>query len=234
VGGWLLVTGLVFSYMAGIIHPYYTVALAPALAALVGIGAVTAWRARRRLLVRAALAASVLATTAWADVLLNRSAGWLPWLRVVIVACGVAAAAVIIAEHWLGGPARMVLGSVPRSRWSPGWPGRSPTAWTPRRRRTPVRSPRLARPPPVRSAGRAAVLAARQASAAPALDRRAGPAALRASYQAPATAPGPAPAPGRAPARAPARPGGCPAARTGPGPARGQAAWRAVHRSPAP
>ena len=35
-GGWLLVTGLVFSFMAGIIHPYYTVALAPAVAALVG------------------------------------------------------------------------------------------------------------------------------------------------------------------------------------------------------
>ena len=37
-GGWLLVTGLVFSYMAGIIHPYYTVAIAPAVAALVGLG----------------------------------------------------------------------------------------------------------------------------------------------------------------------------------------------------
>ena len=39
-GGWLLVTGGVFSFMAGIIHPYYTVALAPAIGALVGIGAV--------------------------------------------------------------------------------------------------------------------------------------------------------------------------------------------------
>jgi 4-amino-4-deoxy-L-arabinose transferase-like glycosyltransferase len=39
-GGWLLVTGGVFSYMAGIIHPYYTIALAPAIAALAGIGAV--------------------------------------------------------------------------------------------------------------------------------------------------------------------------------------------------
>ena len=38
-GGWLLVTGLVFSFMAGIFHAYYTVALAPAIAALVGIGA---------------------------------------------------------------------------------------------------------------------------------------------------------------------------------------------------
>jgi hypothetical protein len=111
-GGWLLVTGLVFSYMAGIIHPYYTVALTPAIAALVGIGAVTAWRARRGLLVRAGLAASVLVTVAWADVLLDRTPDWLPWLRVVIVACGVAAAAVIIAEHWLGGPGRVVLGSV--------------------------------------------------------------------------------------------------------------------------
>ena len=29
-GGSLLVTGLVFSYMKGTIHPYYTIALAPA------------------------------------------------------------------------------------------------------------------------------------------------------------------------------------------------------------
>ena len=35
-GGWLLVTGAVFSFMDGTVHPYYTVALAPAVAALVG------------------------------------------------------------------------------------------------------------------------------------------------------------------------------------------------------
>ena len=44
-GGWVLVTGLVFSYMNGIIHPYYMVALAPGIAALVGIGAMALWRA---------------------------------------------------------------------------------------------------------------------------------------------------------------------------------------------
>jgi 4-amino-4-deoxy-L-arabinose transferase-like glycosyltransferase len=43
-GTWLVVTAGVFSYMNGIIHPYYTVALAPALAAVVGIGAVELWR----------------------------------------------------------------------------------------------------------------------------------------------------------------------------------------------
>ena len=32
-GGWLVVTGLVFSYMRGTTHPYYTVALAPAVGA---------------------------------------------------------------------------------------------------------------------------------------------------------------------------------------------------------
>jgi 4-amino-4-deoxy-L-arabinose transferase-like glycosyltransferase len=43
-GTWLVVTAGVFSYMNGIIHPYYTVALAPAVAAVIGIGAVTLWR----------------------------------------------------------------------------------------------------------------------------------------------------------------------------------------------
>ena len=115
-GGWLIVTGLVFSYMSGIIHPYYTVALAPAIGALAGIGAVTVWQTRRSMLARRALAArSVLAaglivTAWWAFVLLGRSAGWLPWLRPLVLVCGVAAAVVVIAERWL--PGRALLLSV--------------------------------------------------------------------------------------------------------------------------
>src|SRR6516165_683695 len=42
-GGWLLVTGLVFSFMQGIIHPYYMVALGPPIGALVGVGASSLW-----------------------------------------------------------------------------------------------------------------------------------------------------------------------------------------------
>ena len=45
-GSWLVVSGLVFSLSGGVIHTYYTVALAPAIAALVAIGAVLAWRRR--------------------------------------------------------------------------------------------------------------------------------------------------------------------------------------------
>src|SRR5690349_3244509 len=43
-GGWVLVTGLVFSYMDGIIHPYYMVALAPGIGALAGIGSMALGR----------------------------------------------------------------------------------------------------------------------------------------------------------------------------------------------
>ena len=113
-GGWLVVTGLVFSYMSGIIHPYYTVALAPAIGALTGIGAVTAWRARRSmaggraLAARAVLAAGLVVTAWWAFVLLGRSADWLPWLRPVVLVCGLAAAAVVIAERWLSGRAMLL------------------------------------------------------------------------------------------------------------------------------
>ena len=45
-GGWLLVTGAVLSFASGIIHTYYTVELAPAIAALVGIATVVLWRHR--------------------------------------------------------------------------------------------------------------------------------------------------------------------------------------------
>ncbi|WP_278261768.1 glycosyltransferase family 39 protein [Nocardia sp. AG03] len=90
-GGWLLVTGLVFSYMAGIFHQYYTVALAPAVAALVGIGAVQLWGARDRLWVRLTCALGVGLTTATAWMLLSRSASFQPWLRWTILVAGIVA-----------------------------------------------------------------------------------------------------------------------------------------------
>ncbi|MFQ6393610.1 ArnT family glycosyltransferase [Nocardia sp. KC 131] len=90
-GGWLLVTGLVFSYMAGIFHQYYTVALAPAVAALVGAGSVLLWRGRDRWWVRLTLALAVGLTTATAWILLSRSASFLPWLRWAVLVVGVIA-----------------------------------------------------------------------------------------------------------------------------------------------
>jgi 4-amino-4-deoxy-L-arabinose transferase-like glycosyltransferase len=100
-GGWVLVTGLVFSYMNGIIHPYYMVALAPGIAALTGIGAIALWQTRLALAGRIVTACAILASAVWAYILLDRTPDWLPWLRWVIVLAGVAAAGLVLAGPWL-------------------------------------------------------------------------------------------------------------------------------------
>jgi 4-amino-4-deoxy-L-arabinose transferase-like glycosyltransferase len=108
-GGWVLVTGLVFSYMNGIIHPYYMVALAPGIAALVGIGATALWQARlgpKKLAGRLAVASGIAAGAVWAYVLLDRTPDWIPWLRWVVVVAGAAAAVLVLAGHRLAGAGR--------------------------------------------------------------------------------------------------------------------------------
>jgi 4-amino-4-deoxy-L-arabinose transferase-like glycosyltransferase len=91
-GGWLLVTAGILSFMGGTVHPYYAVALAPAIAALVGIGSAELWRGRAYWPARILLASTVLAGSVWSAVLLGRDASWLPWLRGLVVALGVLAA----------------------------------------------------------------------------------------------------------------------------------------------
>jgi len=93
---WFAVTAVVFSYGAGIIHQYYAVALAPAIGALVGIGAATLWARRDKLWSRLTLAVTLAGTAAWAFVLLDRSADWLPALRYAILAGGVAVALALV------------------------------------------------------------------------------------------------------------------------------------------
>ena len=85
-GSWLLVTGLVFSYMQGIVHPYYTVVMAPAVAALVAIAGRELWQLRDRLIGRAGLAALVAASGGMGFVMLARNADWMPWLRYGVLA----------------------------------------------------------------------------------------------------------------------------------------------------
>lgn len=102
-GGWLLVTGVVFSYMQGTIHAYYTVALAPAVAALVGISVVELWRSRQFVTARIALGAMSAVTGVWNFVLLDRTPDWFPALRwVVLIGSILIAAIVVIGAHRLG------------------------------------------------------------------------------------------------------------------------------------
>jgi 4-amino-4-deoxy-L-arabinose transferase-like glycosyltransferase len=94
-GGTLIVTGAVFSFAQGIIHPYYTVALAPPIGGAVAIGAALLWKRRAEPWARLALSAALAATSVWAFVLLGRSPQWYPALRPLVLGAGVAAAALL-------------------------------------------------------------------------------------------------------------------------------------------
>ena len=101
-GSWLVVTLLTFSFMAGIFHAYYTVALAPAIAALIGIGGAQLWAHRTTTWALSLAAGLTLLTSIWAFVLLSRSADWLPWLRYAVLVVGFAGAATLVIGRWYG------------------------------------------------------------------------------------------------------------------------------------
>jgi 4-amino-4-deoxy-L-arabinose transferase-like glycosyltransferase len=105
----LLVTGLTFSFMAGIFHAYYTVALAPPIAALIGVGAWVLWRERHSVVARSVLGVSVAGTALWAFVLLDRTPDYLPWLRYAVLVVGLLSAGVLVA---LNSVPRRLVGAV--------------------------------------------------------------------------------------------------------------------------
>src|ERR1700730_8977089 len=95
-GGWALVTVAVFSFMTGIFHPYYTVALAPAVGALVGMGLVDLWRLRQSSLTRWLLPAGLAVTGVWAFVLLGRTPDFQSWLRYAVLVVSLLSALVLL------------------------------------------------------------------------------------------------------------------------------------------
>jgi 4-amino-4-deoxy-L-arabinose transferase-like glycosyltransferase len=100
-GGWLLVTGLTFSLMAGIFHAYYTVALAPAIAALVGIGASILWDERRTAVATLGACFVIAMTSVVSFVLLDRSGDFVPWLKYAVVAAGASSAFLLVLHRLL-------------------------------------------------------------------------------------------------------------------------------------
>ncbi len=97
-GGWLLVSGLVFSLGSGVIHTYYTVALAPAIAAPVAIGGSMLRKARRTRSAMAVAGIAVVLTASWSWVLLDRTPHWEAWLLVLVpVSTGLALAGLLMA-----------------------------------------------------------------------------------------------------------------------------------------
>ena len=89
--GWLVVTAGVFSFMGGIYHDYYTVALAPAIGGAVALGGAVLWAHRGHFAARALLALAGAGTGAWAWALLQRAGDWYPalgWLALGLGAVG--------------------------------------------------------------------------------------------------------------------------------------------------
>ena len=105
--GWLVVTGAVFCFMDGTVHPYYAVALAPAVAALLGISVAELWEGRQFLVPRLVLAVMLAGTGVWTFVLLDRTPDWWPAVRWIVLIGSVLLAAVLRSlESWFVDGAR--------------------------------------------------------------------------------------------------------------------------------
>ena len=98
-GSWLVVTWFIFSFMAGIFHAYYTVALAPAIAALVGICCAALHELWHRSWAPSVAGMIVAGTTAWDMALIVRS-GSFTWLGIAIGAVGVASGIALCIIAW--------------------------------------------------------------------------------------------------------------------------------------
>ncbi|MFJ1888570.1 ArnT family glycosyltransferase [Streptomyces sp. NPDC088170] len=109
-GSSLLMTVAVFSFMAGIFHQYYTVALAPYAAALTGMGATVLWEERARWWAGATLGSTVAVTAYWSYVLLGRTPDYQPWLRTAVLVTGIVGALGLLLASRLG--RRLALAAV--------------------------------------------------------------------------------------------------------------------------
>ena len=111
-GGSLVAIGLTISMAQGIIHPYYTVALAPPLGALVGIATMGLWERRATWAGRAGLAAALAVTVAWSALLLGRTSDWFPALRPFVIVVGVLGVLAILGLPYLRRAPKAAVGLV--------------------------------------------------------------------------------------------------------------------------
>jgi 4-amino-4-deoxy-L-arabinose transferase-like glycosyltransferase len=98
-GMWLLTMGIFFS-VAGFFHQYYMTEMAPAIAALFGIGLVTMWQDYRRGGWRGwLLPLALVATVAEQIYLLNAYPTWSSWMVPIIVVLSIIAVVVLVGAR---------------------------------------------------------------------------------------------------------------------------------------
>jgi 4-amino-4-deoxy-L-arabinose transferase-like glycosyltransferase len=99
-GLWFATHVAVFSFASGIFHPYYTVALAPGVAALAAAGLVDMWALRGRSVIGAlVLGAAVAGTGWWGSQLLERTPSFMVGLGSLELALAIVAAVLIVVTR---------------------------------------------------------------------------------------------------------------------------------------
>jgi 4-amino-4-deoxy-L-arabinose transferase-like glycosyltransferase len=95
-GLWTYVIVLVFSFAGGVLHPYYSIVIAPGLAALVGAGSIALWRLGcNNRWFSWLLPAAVLVSAVWSAILLQRTPDFAPGLDVAVIVLGALGAVAI-------------------------------------------------------------------------------------------------------------------------------------------
>lgn len=103
-GGWLVTVGFMFSFAQGIMHPYYTTMLAPAVGAVAGAGLVRFWRWYTSPvgLSWLLLPLGVAITAGWAFALVARDLSWHPWAGYAALALGAVALVALLVRGRFG------------------------------------------------------------------------------------------------------------------------------------
>jgi 4-amino-4-deoxy-L-arabinose transferase-like glycosyltransferase len=107
-GVWMLVDGLVLSYMKTMVHPYYCLSFVPAVCGMLAIGVHEMWGRRDSWFGRGGLAAMIVGTGMWSWWILGRNGDWFPALRWTILAVTVVATVGLVVS----------LGSTTRRRFA--------------------------------------------------------------------------------------------------------------------
>lgn len=113
LGAWMVIGFGVFSFSKGVLHSYYTSAIAPAIAALAAVAVVTlARRARASPAARTLLVGALMASAFLSWLILGDTPDFVPWLRWLMLAAALIASFAIHLSSSEAGPRARSLTAV--------------------------------------------------------------------------------------------------------------------------